>query len=110
MKRRQNNSVDAWVRRITLCVILVSIFAIVLAFGLKVKAITPPSVGTLFLVNSAGDQGEAAMDNQCETVIGNGVCTLRAAIDLVNARNNGGDAIVFDIPSSDGGCSGGVCT
>jgi hypothetical protein len=69
-----------------------------------------PALGILFLVNSSGDQPEATPDNQCETAIGNGVCTLRAAIQLINSRNNGGDGIFINIPSSDPGCSGGVCT
>jgi CSLREA domain-containing protein len=87
------------------------VFAAGLAPSAPVRGKTQAlAFGTAFLVNSTGDQGEATPDNQCETVIGNGVCTLRAAIELVNARNNGGDGIFFSIPGSDPGCSGGVCT
>jgi CSLREA domain-containing protein len=84
--------------------------AVALCAAIDVEETPQPAFGTAFLVNSTGDQGEATPDNQCETVIGNGVCTLRAAIELVNSRNNGGDGIFFSIPSSDPGCSGGVCT
>jgi CSLREA domain-containing protein len=53
--------------------------------------------GTIFLVNSTGDQPEATPDSDCETAVGNGVCTLRAAIQLVNTRNNGGDGIAIGV-------------
>jgi CSLREA domain-containing protein len=71
---------------------------------------TPQTFVTLFLVNSTGDGPEASNDAQCETAVGNGVCTLRAAIQLIDARNTGTDVISFNIPTSDPGCSGGVCT
>ena len=68
------------------------------------------SFGEIFVVNSTGDQGDASPgDGQCETAVGNSVCTLRAAIQEVDARNNGGDGISFSIPSTDPGCSNSVC-
>jgi len=68
----------------------------VLDAGLPTKP-TAPAIGTLFLVNSTGDQPEATPDSQCETAVGNGVCTLRAAIQLVNTRNNGADGIFIGV-------------
>lgn len=88
---------------------LLLVAAFILCAGVRTKPLAL-ALGILFGVNSTGDGDEASMDNQCETVIGNGVCTLRAAIELVNARNNGGDGIGFSIPASDPGCSGAVCT
>jgi len=53
-----------------------------------------PAFGVLFVVNSTGDDGDAAPGNGvCETATGNRICTLRAAIEEVVARNNGGDGI-----------------
>jgi CSLREA domain-containing protein len=65
--------------------------------------------GEIFVVNSTGDNHDAFPgDGSCETQVGNGVCTLRAALEEVNRRNNGGDGISFDIPSSDIGCISGT--
>ncbi|PYS69543.1 MAG: hypothetical protein DMF73_14485, partial [Acidobacteria bacterium] len=64
------------------------------------------SFGTLFIVNSTGDDHDASPgDGRCETQVGNGVCTLRAAIEEVVARNNGGDGININIPSTDPLCN-----
>ena len=93
--------------RIGICLLSAATLVLNAGAGTKSEA---PAIGTAFVVNSSGDQPEATPDNQCETAIGNGVCTLRAAIQLVNARNNGGDGIFFNIPASDPGCSEGVCT
>jgi CSLREA domain-containing protein len=38
----------------------------------------------------------------CETALGNGICTLRAAIQTANAQA-GADTVVFDIPDTDSG-------
>jgi len=60
-------------------------------------AVLPLNGQTTFQVNSSGDghlsttRGETA----CETAFGNGVCTLRAAIEIVNRRNTGLDQITF---------------
>jgi CSLREA domain-containing protein len=65
----------------------------------------------IFVVNSTGDGDDAFQgDGQCETAVGNGVCTLRAAIEEANAHA-GGDGIFFSIPTSDPGCdpASGVC-
>src|SRR5438552_6745114 len=67
--------------------------------------------GEIFVVNSTGDQDDAFPgDGNCETQVGNGVCTLRAAIEEVDRRNNGGDGISFSIPTTDPGYSNGVWT
>jgi CSLREA domain-containing protein len=56
-----------------------------------VVALTLASAGTLasadeFKVYDAGDAGDAVPgDGSCETAVGNGVCTLRAAIQEANA-------------------------
>ena len=67
-------------------------------------------IGDIFVVNSTGDGNDAFPgDGNCEIQVGNGVCTLRAALQEVNARKNGGDGISFSIPSTDPDCTGGVC-
>jgi CSLREA domain-containing protein len=65
----------------------------------------------IIVVNSTGDGDDAFPgDGQCETAVGNGVCTLRAAIEEANTHA-GGDGIFFSIPTSDPGCdpASGVC-
>jgi len=58
----------------------------------------------IFVVNSTGDGDDAFPgDGQCETAVGNGVCTLRAAIEEANAHV-GGDGISFSIPTSQPYC------
>jgi len=66
----------------------------------------------VFTVNSTADGHDAFPGNNiCETAPGNGLCTLRAAIEEVDVRNNGADSIVINIPPADPGCSGGsICT
>jgi CSLREA domain-containing protein len=51
------------------------------------------------VVNSLGDEPDAAINGICETVAGNGVCTLRAAVQELNASFNG-DSIYFTLPGS----------
>jgi CSLREA domain-containing protein len=69
----------------------------------------PPPIGILFVVDSTGDTHDVSPgDGVCAD--SNGNCTLRAAIEEVNARANGQDGIAFAIPTTDPGCSGGVCT
>src|SRR5438477_7399798 len=64
----------------------------------------------IFVVNSTGDGDDAFPgDGQCETAVGNGVCTLRAAIEETNAHA-GGDGISFSIPTTDPGYSNGIWT
>src|SRR5436190_21358519 len=64
----------------------------------------------IFVVNSTGDGDDAFPgDGQCETAVGNGVCTLRAAIEEANAHA-GADGIFFSIPTTDPGYSNGIWT
>ena len=57
----------------------------------------PPAYAADFFVNSTGDAGNfSAGDGTCETASGNGICTLRAAIEETNA-GAGGDVIKFSI-------------
>src|SRR5438477_5383622 len=66
----------------------------------------------IFVVNSTGDGDDAFPgDGNCETAVGNGVCTLRAAIEEANAHA-GGDGIGFSIPTSQPNCDAttGACT
>src|SRR5437763_15615422 len=76
------------------------------AFTLYAQAPFPE----IFVVNSTGDGDDAFHgDGQCETAVGNGVCTLRAAIEEANAHT-GGDGISFSIPTTDPGYSNGIWT
>jgi CSLREA domain-containing protein len=77
--------------------------------------VTATPVATAWVINSTGDDDDAAPGNGiCETGSGNGVCTLRAAIEEAAAYNGGtGDTLTFDIDSStDTGCNSGthICT
>lgn len=65
-------------------------------------------VNTTFDATSGADDAFPG-DGQCETAVGNGVCTLRAAIEEANAHA-GSDGIFFDIPTSDSGYSNGTWT
>jgi CSLREA domain-containing protein len=59
-----------------------------------------PVYAATFTVNSTGDGGDATPgDGVCETATGNGVCTLRAAIQEANALA-GTDTIAFNIPGA----------
>src|SRR5438105_10963555 len=78
------------------------------AFTLYAQAPFPE----IFVVNSTGDGDDAFHgDGQCESAVGNGVCTLRAAIEEANAHA-GGDGISFSIPTSEPYCNAttGACT
>ena len=58
------------------------------------------------MVNDTGDAGDfSAGDGVCETGSGNGLCTLRAAIEEANA-STALDSIEFSIPTSDSGYTG----
>ena len=65
-------------------------------------------VNTTFDAISGADDAFPG-DGQCETAVGNGVCTLRAAIEEANAHA-GGDGIFFSIPATDPGYSNGIWT
>ncbi len=65
-----------------------------------------PSDGVAYVVNSTSDEADAVIgDGVCETAPGNGVCTLRAAIEEANAQPTD-DIINFDIPQTDPGYDG----
>src|SRR5437764_2667019 len=84
--------------------------AFVLCAATGVDATQQAAFPEIFVVNSTGDQNDAFPgDGQCETVVGNGVCTLRAAIEETNAHA-GGDGIFFSIPTTDPGYSNGRWT
>src|SRR5438552_14349791 len=83
-------------------------FALCAATG--VDTAQQASFPEIFVVNSTGDGDDAFPgDGQCETAVGNGVCTLRAAIEETNAHA-GGDGIFFSIPTTDPGYSNGRWT
>src|SRR5438270_976160 len=64
----------------------------------------------IIVVNSTGDGDDGFHgDGRCGTAVGNGVCTLRAAIEEANAHT-GGDGIFFSIPTTDPGYSNGMWT
>ncbi len=65
-----------------------------------------PADGLTFTVNATTDDPDAIVgDGLCETKPGNGVCTLRAAIEEANAQP-GDDTISFDLPLTDPGYDG----
>jgi len=51
--------------------------------------------GTSYIVDSTGDGVNMRSGNICDD--GTGHCTLRAAIQLADARNNGGESIVISV-------------
>ena len=88
--------------------ILAAVFALWAAIGGRTQGAIV--IGEIFDVNSTGDGDDAFRgDGQCETAVGNGVCTLRAAIEEANAHA-GSDGIFFSIPTTDPGYSNGVWT
>ena len=73
----------------------------VLEFLLRFAFATPAHAQLRLTVNSSGDAADFSPRNGiCETAPGNGVCTLRAAIQESNAQP-GSDSIGFRIPTSD---------
>src|SRR5438309_11466601 len=88
--------------------LLAAVVALCAATGVETTQQAP--FPEIFVVNSTGDGDEAFPgDGQCETAVGNGVCTLRAAIEEANAHA-GGDGISFSIPTTDPGYSNGIWT
>src|SRR5437868_2013983 len=84
--------------------------AVALCAATRADAAQQAPFPEIFVVNSTGDGDDAFPgDGQCETAVGNGVCTLRAAIEEANAHA-GGDGIGFSIPTTDPGYSNGVWT
>src|SRR5438477_5369010 len=91
-------------------VALVCAAAVALCAATRADAAQQAPFPEIFVVNSTGDGDDAFPgDGQCETVVGNGVCTLRAAIEEANAHT-GGDGIFFSIPTTDPGYSNGMWT
>ena len=79
--------------------------------GLSAGLNTGQASSTLSLtVNSTGDAGDFAINQVCETATGNGVCTLRAAIQEANAHSNVGGPDTIDFAITGPGCTAGVCT
>src|SRR5438874_11372681 len=84
--------------------------AVALCAATRADAAQQAPFPEIFVVNSTGDGDDAFPgDGQCETAVGNGVCTLRAAIEEANAHA-GGDGISFNIPTTDPGYSNGRWT
>src|SRR5437868_5908836 len=86
--------------------------AVALCAATRADAAQQAPFPEIFVVNSTGDGDDAFPgDGQCETAVGNGVCTLRAAIEEANAHA-GGDGISFSIPTSQPYCDAttGACT
>lgn len=82
--------------------------------ALVVVLAASPALAATFVVNSTRDVADASIDAACDTgsTIAGGAaeCTLRAALAEANATV-GADAIQFDIPATDAGCTaGGICT
>src|SRR2546422_6202505 len=70
----------------------------------------PRAQAASLTVNSTGDGPDATPgDGICETAMGNGVCTLRAAIQEANALM-GAETISFNIPAIDCKAMTNVCT
>ena len=84
--------------------------AVALCAATRVDTAQQAPFPEIFVVNSTGDGNDAFPgDGNCETQVGNGVCTLRAAIEEANAHA-GGDGISFSIPTTDPGYSNGIWT
>jgi uncharacterized repeat protein (TIGR01451 family) len=88
------------VRRAAFCPIL---FALALCCWLML--LSSPAQAATFTVNSSSDTGDKTPGNGvCSTANNGGVCTLRAAIEEVNALA-GTHTINFNIPTTDGNYS-----
>lgn len=84
-----------------------TVLSVAAALLLQALAATPAlALGVLYQVNTTADDPNthdpAPGDGFCETAFGNGVCTLRAAIEETNGHA-GTDGIRFSIPTSDPG-------
>lgn len=66
-----------------------------------------PTACRTWQVNSTADGDDYANDEVCETGDGNGICTLRAAIQEANTHSCA-STITFNV--SGGGCTDGLCT
>src|SRR5438105_10307901 len=98
--------------RYAFAAVLFSAATFALCAATRVDATQQAAFPEIFVVNSTGDGDDAFPgDGQCETAVGNGVCTLRAAVEEANAHA-GGDGIFFSIPTSQPYCDAttGACT
>ncbi|MFN8634998.1 MAG: Calx-beta domain-containing protein [Chloroflexota bacterium] len=66
--------------------------------AMAVPPARPVGAATLFVVNDAGDGSDFAVNGVCETATGNGICTLRAALQEA-AGLSGSVLIEFHITS-----------
>jgi CSLREA domain-containing protein len=74
-------------------------FALILLATLLISSLYQPRLAradTTYVVNSLLDTADATLNGVCETATGNGICTLRAAIQEANYNNTGRDTILFD--------------
>lgn len=74
-----------------------------LAFLLGVTAAPSPAAALVFAVNSLTDAPDWTVDGVCETGPGNGVCTLRAAIEEANAVVGPLEPVEIVLPEGDVG-------
>src|SRR5262245_63420762 len=106
-----------WWQRLALITLAILVFTVFSAARLSPASsahgggsVSQPA-GLIFIVNTTADGNDVAPgDGQCDSNISlpGEQCTLRAAIMEANAHP-GDDAIRFEIPASDAGCSGGQC-
>jgi len=67
------------------------------AGGARAATLGPEDFGILFLVDSGSDESDLFPgDGLCQTALG--TCTLRAAVEEINARNSGLDGIEIEVP------------
>src|SRR5262249_35149963 len=112
----QHRGVSLWTRlALMTCTVLLFTFLTAEPFRFTARAHgakpLPPAAGLIVIVNTTVDGNDVVPgDGQCDSNIGlpGEQCTLRAAIMEANAHA-GDDAIHFEIPASDPGCSGGQC-
>ena len=65
---------------------------------LRLEPLEERSLLATFVVTSTGDQTDVNPGNGiCETQVGNGICTLRAAITEANALANVGANVIFGL-------------
>ncbi len=79
---------------------LETVLMVVLVFALLLPWTIPGALAGIHTVNSTAD--DVDFDGGvgvCETASGNGICTLRAAIQTANTQA-GADTIIFDIPDT----------
>src|SRR2546426_10288593 len=88
--------------------LLMRLLILVVPLGLLASGASVAQAST-FTVNTTDDGGDAVPNGICETAPGNGVCTLRAALQEANG-SPALDTIRFSIPTSDPGYNSGTCS